>query len=509
MAHERHANCGQSNFKQCLLTCLMTASESRLEDADRCEVCQVTCEQLDQEIRRVGAQLASARAEEHDADVNVAIDRNLTATSMSNGISVGAATNSELRPFTFPEINGYQLRQLLGDDGSKAIYLATHHRLQKDVAVCILPERLIGDPVTAFRFDLDIKKLAALEHPSLATVLDVGFVNGDRFVVTEWVDGVDLETLIQDFPLEVPDVCEIGRQVACVMAEAHQQSLIHGRLHAANIVLTSDPLGCPLIRILDLGLIPCPIGVDERTDIISLGHFLAYALTGSVPDLQGEVKWEAEALDVPSDLSDHIERMMTGSPGRCPASMAEVAESLAPFARGHDLRRIQLSHAPKVRRSLTKKTPAISFVDQPVTERTAEGINEVPRAQAFAEAGQINRMIGVFIGIVLFLSIGLVIAGATLWSYTDGGYVSIKPDTSILGTPVSGVLTVLRDGERVESVELNATTLAVPRWYRAGEFEVSFEFTGSPTSQVDWEPKRFILRRGKNAVISLRQSIEE
>ena len=130
------------------------------------------------------------------------------------------------------------------------VYRAHDSRLDREVAVKVLPEHLSGCPQALSRFIREAKTLAALSHPNLLAIFDTGIENGVSYAVTELLDGESLRITLRRGPLAWRQTVEIGTALAEGLAAAHSKGVTHRDLKPENIFLTTDAR----IKILDFGL---------------------------------------------------------------------------------------------------------------------------------------------------------------------------------------------------------------------------------------------------------------
>jgi serine/threonine protein kinase/Tfp pilus assembly protein PilF len=130
------------------------------------------------------------------------------------------------------------------------VYRAHDERLNRDVAVKVLPEALTHDPERLQRFEREARAAAGLNHPNILDVHDVGEHEGRAFIVTELLEGESLRTVIASGRLTLQRALELGHQVATGLAAAHDRGITHRDLKPANLFLTREGQ----IKILDFGL---------------------------------------------------------------------------------------------------------------------------------------------------------------------------------------------------------------------------------------------------------------
>lgn len=148
------------------------------------------------------------------------------------------------------ELGPYKILSPLGKGGMAEVYRAQDTRLHREVAIKILSERLNTDQSSLIRFQREAKTLAALSHPNILTIFDVGFENGVSFVVMELLEGETLRNRIAQYRLHWSQAIEIGIQIANGLSAAHSKGIIHRDLKPENLFLASDDH----LKILDFGL---------------------------------------------------------------------------------------------------------------------------------------------------------------------------------------------------------------------------------------------------------------
>lgn len=185
-------------------------------------------------------------------------------------------------------ISHYKVVEEIRRDGIGIVYRATDTRLDRDVAFKVLPAELTNDPDRRERLMREARAAAGLEHPNIAVIYDVGDQDGVCFIATELVHGDTLAIAIQKGVVARSPgrAIDIATQIAEAVARAHMQSVVHGDLTAANVLLTEDMDA----KIVDFGLaklLAPPAGdagaVDHRTDIYSFGILLNEMFGGTLP----------------------------------------------------------------------------------------------------------------------------------------------------------------------------------------------------------------------------------
>src|SRR4051794_21638352 len=141
----------------------------------------------------------------------------------------------------------YQLREKLGCGGMGEVYKALDTRLNRLVAIKVLPAGMSADPEYRRRFIQEGQAASALNHPNIITIYDV-FHDGDtQYLVMEYVAGKTLLELIPKNGLEVPAVIQYATQMAAALSAAHSAGIIHRDLKPANVMVNSSGL----VKLLD------------------------------------------------------------------------------------------------------------------------------------------------------------------------------------------------------------------------------------------------------------------
>ncbi|SPE38717.1 Serine/threonine protein kinase with TPR repeats [Candidatus Sulfopaludibacter sp. SbA6] len=144
----------------------------------------------------------------------------------------------------------YEILAPIGAGGMGEVYRARDSRLSREVAIKVLPGHLSADPQALSRFEREAKAVAALSHPNLLVLYDVGTHEGITYAVTELLEGETLREYLSRSSLPWGKAAEMGSAIAEGLAAAHARGIVHRDLKPANIFLTSDGR----VKILDFGL---------------------------------------------------------------------------------------------------------------------------------------------------------------------------------------------------------------------------------------------------------------
>lgn len=209
-----------------------------------------------------------------------------------------------LQPGT--RLGPYEVISFLAKGGMGEVYVARDHRLDRDVAIKILADQQLNSVDSMARFEREAKALAALSHPNILTIYDIGNENHVLFVVMELLNGRSLRSLIHDGSITGKDVRNISISIAEGLAAAHSKGIIHRDLKPENIFVTADGR----IKILDFGLARIKGDVQQKilNDINSNNEqpttswaTQTGSLVGTIPYMSPE-QIRGKSIDARSDI---------------------------------------------------------------------------------------------------------------------------------------------------------------------------------------------------------------
>ena len=148
------------------------------------------------------------------------------------------------------QLSHYRIVEQIGAGGMGVVYRAHDEQLDRDVAIKVLPKRLLDDEAARKRFRKEALSLARLNHPNIATVHEFSSQDGTDFLVIEYIAGITLDIKIAKRPLPIAEAVRLGVQLAAGLAAAHQQGIVHRDLKPGNLRVTADGR----LKILDFGL---------------------------------------------------------------------------------------------------------------------------------------------------------------------------------------------------------------------------------------------------------------
>ena len=133
------------------------------------------------------------------------------------------------------QLGPYSILSPLGAGGMGEVYRGRDPRLHRDIAIKVLPERLAEDTVALKRFEREARAVAALSHPNLLSIFDVGTEGGIHYAVTELLEGETLKTRLASGGISWSQATEIGIALAEGLAAAHSKTIIHRDLKPGNV----------------------------------------------------------------------------------------------------------------------------------------------------------------------------------------------------------------------------------------------------------------------------------
>jgi tetratricopeptide (TPR) repeat protein/predicted Ser/Thr protein kinase len=259
-------------------------------------------------------------------------------------------------------ISHYRIVKEVGRGGMGVVYKAEDTRLERFVAIKVLPRQVAAQPEERERFEREARAAAALNHRNIATVHAIEEVEDDVFIVMEFVEGEELKQRVSRGRLPVAEAVDIAAQIARGLHAAHRKGIVHRDIKSGNIMLSTEGE----VKVMDFGLakfrggsqvtkVGTTVGtaaymspeqargeeVDQRSDIWSFGIVLYEMLTGKPPfksDYEQAVVYsilneQPESLlqarpDVPDEVHAVVKKLLQKDPGDRYQSMGEVVEAL-------------------------------------------------------------------------------------------------------------------------------------------------------------------------------------
>jgi eukaryotic-like serine/threonine-protein kinase len=228
------------------------------------------------------------------------------------------------------KLGPYEIHSPLGAGGMGEVYRARDTRLERDVAVKVLPANLSSDPNLRQRLEREAKAVSKLSHPHICTLHDIGHQDGVDFLVMELVEGESLEQRLMKGPLPPDRALRIAAQIAGALAKAHKLGFVHRDLKPANVMLTKTGA-----KLMDFGLAkqsgraPLTAALTEMTmeqaKLTSEGMLVGTFQYMAPEQLEGK---EADPRTDIFSLGELIYEMATGKPAFFGKSRASLIAAI-------------------------------------------------------------------------------------------------------------------------------------------------------------------------------------
>jgi len=243
----------------------------------------------------------------------------------------------------------YRITSRLGAGGMGEVYQATDTKLDRSVAIKILPEVFASDAERVARFAREARVLAALNHPNIAAIYGLEEADGGHFLVLELVEGETLAERLKRGAMHPVDALQIARQIAEALEAAHDKSVIHRDIKPANVKLTPDGK----VKVLDFGLAKAfasdPVSALSNSPTMSIAATDAGIILGTAPYMSPEQAKGTVQVDKRTDLFSLgcvLYEMLTGRQPFQGDSLTEVLAGV--LAREPDLTLLPVNLNPRI-----------------------------------------------------------------------------------------------------------------------------------------------------------------
>ena len=197
-------------------------------------------------------------------------------------------------------LSHYKVLGEIGRGGMGIVYRALDIKLDREVALKVLPAKLVENPERRHRFVQEARAAAALKHPHIAVVHEVDEVDDTIFIIMELVEGQPLSELLAKGKLSPKRVADLAAQIASGLAHAHEHGIVHRDLKPGNILVTADDQ----VKIIDFGLAKLAPSREQRdSDAETATRFEtdSHVVLGTVPYMSPE-QVQAAPLDHRTDI---------------------------------------------------------------------------------------------------------------------------------------------------------------------------------------------------------------
>lgn len=427
-------------------------------------------------------------------------------------------------------IEHYEIIEKLGEGGMGEVYLAKDTKLNRNVAIKFLAPATVADEQASERLLREAQSAATLDHPHVCAIYEIGEVNGQPFIVMQYVEGATLAERLKQTPLPLDRAIDIAIQIADALAEAHAHGIAHRDIKPSNVIITRRGD----VRVLDFGLakkvkadseeetqkylsqpgmIIGTLGymspeqargkdVDARTDIFSFGVVLYEMIAGRTP-FESESKSDMlsailnkepmplarYALDVPSELQRIVGKTLRKERDERYQTIKDVLADLK------DLRDELQGHARSERSYANAEANHPTLVlDAKTTQKgKAESSVEVD-AQTTASTGAINSppksrklFVLVALGLAVLLAAGFWYIRARRNSFTP---IDVQSLTQVTDWPgLDDFPAISPDGNSVAyDSDHNGTFEIYVKALTPGAKEVQLTSDGKQNFQPIWSP---------------------
>jgi serine/threonine-protein kinase len=220
-----------------------------------------------------------------DDDLRRQVETLLAATEQTRTVA-GAAPDDRRREPLAPgqRLARYEIVGQLGAGGMGEVYRARDFQLQRDIALKVLPPSDLHDQTARARLVREARAAAALNHPNICTVHEVGEETGQAYIAMELVEGRTLSAIVAAGALPPEDVVRIGAQLADALSHAHDRGVVHRDLKSNNIIVTPDGRA----KVLDFGLAKRSTSADLAVTYMQVSLTQSGVAAGTLPYMSPE-----------------------------------------------------------------------------------------------------------------------------------------------------------------------------------------------------------------------------
>jgi len=224
----------------------------------------------------------------------------------------------------------YEIVEKIGAGGMGEVYLGRDTRLERTVAIKVMPPQFAERDDMRQRFEREARSVSALQHPNVCALYDVGNQDGVAYLVMEYLEGEPLDRRIAKGPLPIPESLQIAIQIASALDAAHRKGIVHRDLKPANVVLTRSGA-----KLLDFGLAKslatAPLGESDATvtqNLTTVGSIvgtISYMAPERLEGKEGDARADLFALGAvyrrrsPAAELSAATAKLASSPPLCPA----------------------------------------------------------------------------------------------------------------------------------------------------------------------------------------------
>ncbi|MHC4669348.1 MAG: serine/threonine-protein kinase [Planctomycetota bacterium] len=337
-------------------------------------------------------------------------------------------------PFVGRTFDGYRIEAVIGRGGMGVVYRATQLSLNRPVALKVLPADFAERPQFRERFEREVDILSRLSHPNVVTVFERGEVDGQLYLVMEFIEGTSLREVIKQGPLPAHEALILVRSVLSALEHAHDRGIVHRDIKPENVLIA--PGG--IVKVADFGLSRL-LGPQDLTRLTQ-----THLLLGTFEYMSPEQREKAKEADERSDLYATGVVLYEMIAGELPIGAFEPLSAKRPEdcdARLDEIVRKSLEKAPDRRfQRASEMGEAVSSLLTPVP--VAQQAAPPPPPPAPVGRGRAYRFVlGLSAGIFMFIILAMVLG-------SRGGLAIMPLGLALAGAVATGlaVSMILRPG---------------------------------------------------------------
>ena len=227
----------------------------------------------------------------------------------------------------------YEIVAPLGAGGMGEVYRARDPRLERQVAIKLLPAGMAADSEARERLRREALAVAALDHPYICKIFEIGADGDELFLVMEYIAGTTLHDRLLEGPMPLPEAIRVAGEIAEALLEAHAVGFLHRDLKPANIMLTQQGH----VKVMDFGLakrVEDLVSPDTATRAIGEPQLTAQGVIVGTPDYMSPEQLKGQPLDARSDLFSFGVMLAEMTGGRHPFRKQSTIETCSAVLSG-------------------------------------------------------------------------------------------------------------------------------------------------------------------------------
>ena len=367
-------------------------------------------------------------------------------------------------------LGSYQVTAKIGEGGMGEVWQAIDTKLDRNVALKVLPEAFTSDPDRLARFEREAKVLASLNHPNIGTIHGLEESDGVKALVLELVEGPTLAGRIAQGPIPLDEALPIARQIAEALEAAHEAGVIHRDLKPANIKVREDGT----VKVLDFGLAkalePTPTGDPSQSPTLTAAATQMGVIMGTAAYMSPE-QAKGKTADRRTDVWAFGAVLYEMLAGRRAFEGEDVSDTLVSVFRDEpDWSRLSSEVPARVRQAIQvclQKDPKQRVRDVAAVRLALEGAFEttvsVPSGQTVTPHVEVwQRPVAIAVTVLA----ALVLGGLAAWTWLGGRaptpppvrFTLTVPESDLLRTDFGNLLALSPDGETVVYAAIQGNT---------------------------------------------------